>query len=99
MDSDLNRNTNGDTTSIKIKNTVSNIPLGLKPVHTPETLVKDIKFESITADGKLQEITFVFDNYQRVITLNVDKSCCGIRITPLSTHGSEEIRMFSVNIK
>ncbi len=99
LDSDLNRKTNGDTTSIAVKNTVSNIPLDLVAVHTPETLVKDIKFECITADGQLEELEIVSDNYQRVVTVNTNKGCHGIRITPISTYGCEDIRIFSVNIK
>ena len=99
LDSDLNRTTIGDETSIKNKNTVSNIPLDLKPVHTPTTLVKEMKIEYITSDGETKELAVVSDNYQRVVSLKVNQSCCGIKITPLSTHGCEEVRIFSVTIK
>ena len=51
LDSDLERNTIGCLGYLPEKPTIANIPLKLNPVHTPETLVKNIKVELISAKG------------------------------------------------
>jgi len=99
LDSDLDRKTNGDTSKIARKSTVANYPLSLMPVHTPETLVNDLKIELINCDGSYEDFAEITDNYQRVIKCNIGKKCKGLRITPVSTHGSKEVRIFSVNAK
>ena len=81
------------------KSTVANYPLSLMPVHTPETLVKDLKIELINCDGSYEDFAEISGNYRRVIKCNIGKKCKGGRITPISTHGSKEVRIFSVNAK
>ncbi|MBQ4086909.1 MAG: FAD-dependent oxidoreductase [Clostridia bacterium] len=99
LDSDLDRKTIGAGRHVPEKATLANRHLDVTPVHTPETLVKHLKIE-LTEDGKafipFAEIT---DNHQQIIRLPIGKECRGVRITPLATHGAEEIRIFSVNIR
>ncbi|MDD6736098.1 MAG: FAD-dependent oxidoreductase [Clostridiales bacterium] len=97
FDSDLNRETIGAEGFLPEKSCICNMPLYLAPVHTPETLVKDLKLE-ILIDGKWEEIDGVKNNHQRIAVIRIKRNCGGIRITPLSTHGSEKVNIFSVNI-
>lgn len=99
LDSDLNRKTIGGGDHLVTRDTVSNTPLGLKPVHLPTTLVKDIKIEFLAENGEWEEELNIKDNRQRVLKYFVDKKCCGIRITPVSSYGDEEVNIFSVNVK
>ncbi len=99
FDSDLNRETIGGGNYIVTRDVIANIPLSLKAVHTPETLVKDIKIELLTEDEKCIDQITLKDNHQRVVRSEINKKCCGIKLTPLSTYGSDEVRIFSVNVK
>ena len=95
LDSDLDRKTVGAQGFLPHKPTLSNYPLAQEPVCVPQTLVKELKVE--TLDGKT--IAHITDNYQRMIILSEKLSCNGIKITPVSTHGTEIANIFSVNVK
>ena len=98
LDSDLNRLTIGGDPRIKGKSTVANYPKNEAPVSLPKTLVRDMKIEILTKNGESK--TFIIkDNRRRVIRQAVNENCTGIRITPLTTYGSEDVRIFSLNLK
>jgi len=99
LDSDLNRKTIGGGDHLVTRDTVSNIPLGLKPIHLPTTLVKDIKIEFLSEKGEWEEELNIKDNRKRVLKCFVDKKCSGVRITPVSSYGDHEVNIFSINIK
>lgn len=98
LDSDLDRKTIGCCGYVPEKPTIANIPLELHPVHTPETLVKDIRVELVNESGFYKTFAEIKDNYQRIINVNINTECYGIRITPLSTHGCDTINIYSVSV-
>jgi len=95
LDSDLDRETVGAKGNLPEKPTLANYPLDQPTVCLPKTLVKDLTVE--TLDGKV--LAEVRDNHQRLLILPVQTACGGIRIRPLSTHGTQIVRIFSVDIK
>ena len=99
FDSDLNRRTNGDSTWLAVKSTMANYPLNQEPVHLPETLVKDFRVELMDENGEIILLKEIINNRQRLVKLSVNKKCGGFRITPLSTYGCEEVRIFSINAR
>lgn len=99
FDSDLNRKTNGDLSTIADKDTVANYSLNQMPVHIPETLVKNFRIELINECGEVISSEEINNNRQRLVKLSVNKECSGFIITPLSTYGSEIVRIFSINAK
>lgn len=98
LDSDLDRKTIG-TDFLAGKATLTNRPAGIKPVHIPKTLVKDIRVEILNARGDYEIIAEIRGNYQRIITVDIQKECFGVRVTPLASHGCKAVNIFSVNVK
>ncbi len=98
FDSDLDRKTIGAGRHIPEKSTRCNTHLDVTPVHVPETLIKDLRIE-INTNGMWNSFATISDNHQHILRLPIQKRCNGIRITPLTTHGCEFARIFSVNIK
>ena len=99
LDSDLNRENNGSNGFVQKASTLCNTPKQFPLVHLPKTLVRDLLIEAISESGEASEIMTVKDNKRRLLNLSVDTTCCGIRITPLSTYGCKTVRIFSLNIK
>ena len=95
LDSDLDRKTVGAEGNLPEKPTLANYPLDQPTVHVPQTIVKDLTVE--TLDGT--QLAKIEGNYQRLLIIPTDAVCTGIRITPTATHGTETVRIFSVNVK
>ncbi len=89
FDSDLNRN---------YHNMPCNYPLVQEKFKLPKTLIKEYKLLGISEDGKTEELR-VTDNRQRFVKHTVNWKVKKLRFIPLSTHGSEEFRLFSFEIE
>lgn len=98
FDSDLNRETVDAGGYLKEKSCICNIPLDLRPTRIPQTLLKDMRIEIIDKNGMHKEIKGISDNHQRLVNVSVKEKCCGIKLIPLSSHGSSDIAIFSVDI-
>ena len=98
LDSDLERRTIGGGYLVQ-RATIANVPIDLKPVHVPGTLVKDMRIEIMDKTGAYTTIAEIRGNHQRITTFKIEKKCVGVRITPLATHGCEEIHIYSVDVK
>lgn len=99
LDSDLDRKTIGGGNYLPQKATIANVPANLQPVHVPETLVKDMRIEVMDENGKYETVVEILENHQRIITPAIGRECRGIRMIPLSTHGSDGVNIFSVIVK
>ena len=97
LNSDLNREKIGANGYLPEKSCICNIKLDLKPVHTPETLIKAFKIETWNENGEREEIA-VTDNHLRLLNININKKCSKLRITPTETYGSDSTDIYSVNI-
>lgn len=89
FDSDLNR---------KYHNMPCNYPLVQPNYKLPKTLIKEYKIEGERSDGELFTLC-VFDNHRRFVKHKVDWKIKKIRFIPITTHGSEEYRLFDFEIK
>ena len=65
-----------------------------KPVRVASTLVKDF---IVYADGK--EIARVENNFHRLVSIELHTMASNIAIKWISTHGAEDIRLFSVDVQ
>ena len=88
FDSDLNRD---------YHNMPCNYPLVQNRFKLPKTLIKEYKIEGISKNEKINEI-HITDNHQRFIKHIVNWNVDTIRLVPISTFGSEELRIFDFEI-
>ena len=98
FDSDLDRKTIGAGGYMDRKATLHNRHLGIKQVHIPETLVRDMKIELLDKAGSVIDTVMIENNHQRLVKCEIGKKCCGVRLTPTATHGTPDARIFSVNV-
>lgn len=85
FDSNLNR---------KNKNMPNSYPLN-KTYHVPATLLKDFRVEVQDRDGSWTELLTITNNYKRFRKIKVDIATKAVRLLPVSTWGSDEVRIFS----
>ena len=98
FDSDLNRETIGADGYMDQKNTIHNLHARRPLVHLPKTLIKDLKVELFDENGKTVKRIMINDNRKRLVKLPVFQKCSAVRLTPLSSYGANEARIFSVNL-
>ena len=89
FDSDLNR---------PYDNMPCNYPLVQTKYKVPATLIDAYRIEAEGADGQKYCIG-VAENHQRLVRHSVDWCVSRISFVPLSTHGCEQFRLFSFEIK
>ena len=89
FDSDLNR---------KYHNMPCNYPLVETRFKLPTTLIKEYRIEGENENGETFTIT-VSDNHERFVRHSVFWKVKTLRFVPLSTHGSEEFRLFDFEVK
>lgn len=89
FDSDLNRN---------YHNMPCNYPLVQDKFKLPSTLIKEYLVEGINESGERVSI-HIKDNHQRFVRHSVNWHVKNIRFIPLKTHGCEDFRLFSFEIK
>lgn len=90
FDSDLNRKTHNMPCRYLLNDT---------EFHVPETLLKEFIVEVQDANGIWSELMHVKNNYQRLVRLKTETQAKAIRVSPISTWGSEAFRIFSWDIK
>lgn len=90
LDSNLNR---------KIRNMPNSYPLNNNAYHVPPTLLKDFRVDIQDRDGSWRELLTITHNYQRLRKLKVDIETKAIRLIPLCTWGSEQVHIFSWEIR
>lgn len=88
FDSNLNR---------KYQNMPCSFPLVEKVYRLPETLVKEYVIEIEDENGSIEAIN-VNNNHQRLVWHNVNKKAKRIRLTPISTNGCEDFRIFGFEL-
>ena len=89
FDNDMNRN---------YHNMPCNYPLVQTRFKLPATLIKEYRIEGRNERGDLFEIT-VKDSHSRFVRHSIDWKVCSLRFIPISTHGSEDFRLFDFEIK
>lgn len=99
LDSDLNRQTIGANGYMHRKGTVCNVAKDMPLVHLPETLVSSVKVECLTDDGKWETASSLDGIKRRVVYLPVGKTTRAVRVVPLSSYGSEVIKIFTLDAR
>lgn len=89
FDSNLNR---------KYRDMPTNYPLKETRYHVPETLIKEYRIEFENEKGEIDTLE-INDNHQRFVKHKVNKLAKKIRFIPLASYGSDEMRLFSFEIK
>ena len=89
FDSDLNRD---------YHNMPCNIPLEQKKFKLPSTLISRYRVEAIASDGTEYSLE-VNNNHQRFVKHFVDWNVKTLRFIPLATHGCEDFRLFSFEVR
>lgn len=64
----------------------------------PKTLIREYKIEGVSASGEVFEL-LVTDNHQRFVRHSVDWAVKTVRFVPVTTHGCEDFRLFSFEIR
>ena len=77
---------------------MDNYPLVQTKFKLPKTLIREYVIEGISKTGKTVSLT-ISDNHQRFVWHSVDLKVHKIRFIPISTHGSEDFRLFSFEIE
>ena len=99
FDSDLNRVTVSGDKEIKNFSMGCNIKLNQVPSSVPKTLIKSFKLETMDDTGKIITIFEEGNNYQRLVKIPIFARAKMLRLTPLTTWGSEEFRIFAFDVK
>ena len=89
FDSDLNRN---------YHNMPFNYPLVQPDYKLPETLIKEYRIEFENENGEIEAIE-IGNNHLRFVKHRVNKLAKKVRFIPLASNGSDEMRLFSFEIK
>ncbi|MFA7636592.1 MAG: FAD-dependent oxidoreductase [Monoglobales bacterium] len=99
FDSDLNRETVSEDNFLNDKTTICNIPLNLKPVCVPKTLVKQLSVYSFDDEkNEWTPLSAIENNHQRLVNLSVSAKCSALKFVPEQTQGSEKAHIFSINV-
>jgi len=89
FDSDLNRD---------YQNMPCSYPLVQTRFMLPQTLVKEYKLVLTLEDGTKKEIR-IYDNRQRLVLHQVNELVTKVELVPISTHGCEDFRVFSFEVR
>ena len=99
LDSDLNRLTVGATGYVHRKGTVANVSRSMPHVHLPETLIKKIRAEVLTEDGRWEKAAELDGIKRRVVYLDINKIARAIRIIPTESYGNETVKIFTLDLR
>lgn len=64
----------------------------------PETLVRGFRIETLDSSGQWNTVCEEHNNFQRLVKAPVDARCLGVRLTPLSTWGTETVNIFAFEV-
>lgn len=95
FDSDLARSTIDGNWFEKQLLTHCNVRLNQGAITTPKTIVKDFDIMTKDANGNWEVSLSIIGNYQRLVRLPLNKKVKAIKFIPKTTHGSEEVSLFS----
>lgn len=73
-------------------------PLRAKPVSVPPEMLRQYRVEAQGNDGRWQVVARETDNCQRLVRLPLGITAGALRVTPESTWGATEARIFSVDV-
>ncbi|MBN2711523.1 MAG: FAD-dependent oxidoreductase, partial [Planctomycetes bacterium] len=97
FDSDLNRI---DTaTNHNAKNMRYRYDLGATKWCVPATMVKSFRIEAQKSDGTWDIVSKVENNYQRLVTVDLNIEAKAIRLIPESTWGAEQCHIFAFDVR
>jgi hypothetical protein len=83
----------------KIHNMPCNYPLVQNNFHVPETMIREFKIEILDDSEKWITIFDVKGNYQRLVKIKTEIKTKRIRLTPVSTWGSEKAHIIAWDIR
>lgn len=78
---------------------VANVSRNMPLVHLPETLIKTIRAEILTEDGRWESTTEITGIKRRVVYLNINKTAKAIRIIPTESYGNNNIKIFTLDLR
>ena len=99
LDSDLNRKTIGANGYVHRKGTVANVSRNMPLVHLPKTLVSDVRVDILTETGEWKSCSKITDNKRRVVYLPVNETTLAVRVIPEKSHGNDEIKIFTFDVR
>ena len=94
FDPDFTRESISDNKKMRVFAMKLHTGKDFKPVRVASTLVKDF---IVYVDGK--EVARVENNFQHLVSLNLNTTANDISIKWISTHGAKEVRIFSVEVQ
>jgi hypothetical protein len=94
FDPDFTRESISDNKKMRVFAMKLHTGKDFKPVRVASTLVKDL---IVYVDGK--EVARVENNFQHLVSLNLNTTANDISIKWISTHGAKEVRLFSVDVQ
>ena len=94
FDPDFTRESISDNKKMRVFAMKLHTGKDFKPVRVASTLVKDFV---VYADGK--EVARVENNYRRLVNVPLNVTARELAIKWISTHGSNDIRLFSVDVQ
>ena len=99
FDSDLNRGIASGTDVCTLKNMIHNRHLSFDGVSVPKTMTKAYKLEAMLENGETVVLANEENNYQRLRTHKADVKAVSLKLTPISSWGSEKCHIFSFDVK
>ena len=99
LDADLNRKTIGSNGYCDRKCTVANVTRDMPFVHLPKTLIKTVRAEILTEDGRWELADEVTGIKRRLVYLKIGKKARAVRIIPTESYGNEEIKICTLDAR
>lgn len=97
FDSDLNRETLPEREWRLNRNMFHNTLLGRKASYVPKTIIKNFRVILLLADGN-EKIISVTENYQRLVNISCGETVKSVKLIFDETHGSDECRVFAIDL-
>lgn len=74
-------------------------PLDQEYEGIPETMLRKYKVEILTEEGKWETVIEESNNYQRLVTYDINQKAKAIRFVPEETWGAEKVNVFAWDLK
>ena len=66
--------------------------------HVPDAMIRSYRIEGVKADGSVETLCSVQNNYQRLNRIPLSGTWIGVRLVPLAAWNSETIHLFSFDL-
>lgn len=101
FDSDLNRRTTcpDGIPGVHEHPMLCHVPLDNPPQNVPATLVKNLKTEVLTKDGKWTPAAEIKDNHMRLVKQKTDAETTAVRFTLTETNGLDTVGIYSIDLR